>query len=66
MTDRNRIAAQSREFDAVRVLAAHYRSIEMTPVVDDDYPEVRFGYEQAMRRLIEAMAANGRFNGATA
>ncbi len=54
------IAKQNVEFDAVDALAKQWRRIQMTPVVDDDYPEVRHGYESAMRTLIDAIRKNGR------
>lgn len=61
MQDMNeRIEKQNVEFDAVAELAAQYRRITLTAVVDDDYPEVRHGYESAMRTLIDAIRANGR------
>jgi len=56
--DQGRIDRQNKEFDAVNGLAHQWRRLSMTPVVDDDYPEVRFGYEQAMRTLIDALKAN--------
>lgn len=57
-----RIATQNAEFDAVKELAKQMRRIEMTPVVDDDYPSVRFDYERAVRAVIEACRANGRLD----
>lgn len=64
MTERvepkDRMQSQKDEFDAVADLAKQYRRIEMTPIVDDDYPEVRNGYEGAMNRLLRAIKANGR------
>lgn len=56
----DKMKLQSNEFDAVLRLRDQYRRIELTPVVDDDYPEVRYGYESAIKELIEAMIANGR------
>jgi hypothetical protein len=58
--DAKAMKAQTDEFDAVAELAKQYRRIEMTPVVDDDYPEVRHGYEGAIQRLITALRNNGR------
>ncbi len=55
-----RIELQNKEFDAVKRLAEQYRRITMTPVVDDDYPEVRHCYESAMSDVIDAIRANGR------
>ena len=54
------IETQNKEFDAVDALSKQWRRIQLTPVVDDDYPEVRFDYEQAMHSLIDAIRANGR------
>lgn len=55
-----RMKTQSDEFDAVDELAKQWRRIQMTPIVDDDYPEVRHDYESATRTLIEAYRNNGR------
>jgi hypothetical protein len=52
---------QSEEFTAAEELAQQLRRVMLTPVVDDDYPEVRFGYEQALARFIQAMKVNQRF-----
>lgn len=54
------IAKQNKEFDAVERLLKEWRRLQMTPVVDDDYPEVRHYYESAMRDLIDAIRNNGR------
>lgn len=54
------LETQRAEFNAVAELAAQYRRIELCPIVDDDYPEVRHGYESALRSLLDALAANGR------
>lgn len=55
-----RLDLQNAEFDAVRELAMQMRRIEMTPVVDDDYPEVRYGYEGAVDGAMVAFRNNGR------
>lgn len=55
-----RIENQNVEFHAVDALAKQWHRIQLTPVVDDDYPEVRHGYESAVRNLIEAFKRNGR------
>lgn len=54
------IDRQNAEFEAVDELAKQWRRLQMTPVVDDDYPEIRFEYEQAMRSLIKTIRVNGR------
>lgn len=56
----DRIETQRAEFNAVSVLSEQYRRITMTPVVDDDYPEVRYDYERAVCQLIEALKRNKR------
>lgn len=53
---------QGKEFDAADRLAKAMKRINQTAIVDDDYPEVRHGYESALRSLYEAMKANGRFD----
>lgn len=58
----DRIAKQNAEFDAVAELAKQYRRITLTPVVDDDYPAVRYDYEKSMRTVIDAIRANGRIS----
>lgn len=50
---------QTAEFDAMAHLAEQYRRLTLTPIVDDDYPWVRFEYDKAVRIFIEACAANG-------
>lgn len=54
------IGLQNAEFDAVSELSRQWRRIQLTPVVDDDYPEVRHGYESAVRAFLEACHKNGR------
>lgn len=55
---KDRIDLMNEEFNAARELSKQMRRIEMTPVVDDDYPEVRFDYDQAARSFIDAYKAN--------
>jgi len=55
-----RMALQNAEFDTLRELIKQWRRVELTPVVDDDYPEVRHGYESALSTFIDALRANGR------
>ena len=57
----DRMQTQRDEFDAVAKLAEQYRRITMTPIVDDDYPEVRHTYEGALATVLRAMQDNGRF-----
>lgn len=56
----DKIELQNKEFDAVAELSEQYRRITLTPVVDDDYPAVRYDYERAVKAAIEAFKANGR------
>lgn len=56
-----RLALQKAEFDAADAFAKEVRRIQLTPVVDDDYPAVRECYEFALMRLIQALKKNGRF-----
>jgi len=56
----DRIKLQKAEFDACDELAKQMRRINLTPIVDDDYPEVRHGYEAALRAFLTACSANGR------
>ena len=51
---------QNAEYSAVLELSAAYTSLTYTPIVDDDYPDVRSRYEGTIYRLIKAMKANGR------
>ena len=55
----DRFALQTAEFDAMAHLAEQYRRLTYTPIVDDDYPQVRFEYDQAVRMFLDACAANG-------
>lgn len=55
----DRFQLQTAEFDAAAHLVEQYRRLTLTPIVDDDYPKVRFEYDQAVRIFIEACAANG-------
>lgn len=57
----NRLATQRAEFDAADKLAEQLRRLNMTAVVDDDYPEVRHDYESALAVFLERMRENGRF-----
>lgn len=60
--ERDPMATQRAEFDAVDDLLTAYNRIQRTPIVDDDYPEVRHGYETALYTFIMALISNGRFN----
>jgi hypothetical protein len=58
--DMSRIELQSKEFDALTVLAEKWSTLRNVAVVDDDYPEYRHYYESALRAFMEALAENGR------
>lgn len=60
MSAPDRMELQRSEFDAADEFAKQVRRIQMTAVVDDDYPEVRHDYESALRDLLKACEANGR------
>jgi hypothetical protein len=55
------VQTQKAEFDAAKALSEALRAHDMTPVVDDDYPEVRHRYESALAELLRTMRENGRF-----
>lgn len=57
-TQMDRLQLQKDEFDRLDDLVKAYRVLP--PVVDDDYPEMRFRYEAALRDFIFALEANGR------
>lgn len=50
------------EFDAATKFSRAVNEINQTPIVDDDYPEVRERYEGALIGLLRAMKANNRFD----
>lgn len=60
MTTDKKIAAQRAEFEACAELAKQWHRLELTAVVDDDYPAVRSDYERALAAFMLAMHANGR------
>jgi NTP pyrophosphatase (non-canonical NTP hydrolase) len=55
-----RMVLQNAEFEAVKQLAKDYERLSLTPPVDDDYPEIRHGYESGLSTLIDALRASGR------
>lgn len=55
-----RMETQRAEFDAMAELAKQYRRLTMTPIVDNDYPEVRNDWETALTKFLEALRTNGR------
>lgn len=58
----DRLELQRKEFDAADAFAKALQTHNHTPVVDNDYPEVRHNYEGALAGFIEAMKINGRFD----
>jgi hypothetical protein len=54
----DRIGLQNLEFDALEELVVQWRRLQWTAVVDDDYPEVRHGYEVALEHLLWAVKTN--------
>lgn len=54
------VETQSAEFDAAAEFAKQVRRLELTAIVDDDYPAIRHDYEGALRSLIVALHFNGR------
>lgn len=61
MNTENRMELQTKEFDAADAFAKALRALNLTPIVDDDYPQVRRRYEHALEQLLVACAANGRW-----
>lgn len=55
------IENQRKEFDAADELAKALKAHNQTPVVDDDYPEIRHRYENALAAFIRSMKENNRF-----
>ncbi len=56
--DNQKIAQQRAEFDACSELAKQMRRLELTAVVDDDYPAVRHDYESALKAFLFAVEVN--------
>lgn len=54
------IETMRAELDALTALERQHKKLTFTPIVDDDYPEVRRDYELAVMDLISAFKANGR------
>ena len=54
----DKMEAQKNEFDEMAKLASRYRNITLTPIVDDDYPEVRHYYESQLRTFLRAVKEN--------
>ena len=59
----HRMKLQTEEFAAADRFSAALGSLNMTAIVDDDYPRVRASYESALDALIRACIANGRMDG---
>ena len=50
------------ELHALEHAARHGNRLQMTPPVDDDFPQVKFEYEQSIRSLVDALRENKRLN----
>lgn len=50
----DRMSLVRAELDAASDLAKEYRRLSMTAPVDDDFPEVKFDYDRAARKFVEA------------
>ncbi len=57
----NRYETQRKEFDAADNFSKNLKRLFQTPIVDDDYPEVRHEFESSLANLVRAMKDNGRF-----
>jgi hypothetical protein len=55
---RDGIALMNAEFDALEKLQKATRRMHDTPVVDDDYPEMRHYYNSALQDFIDALKNN--------
>lgn len=58
MPDEDRIALMNLEFTALDALQKATRRMHMTPVVDDDYEEMRYYYNSALREFLRAIKKN--------
>lgn len=54
------IKKQNHEYDALEKLQEAYTRIQQTAVVDDDFPRVKFRYEQALQIFLNSCKMNGR------
>lgn len=59
---RDEIRLQNQEFEALTALARQWERLRLTPVVDDDYPQIRHEYESALRVFVGAYNTNRRVN----
>lgn len=48
------------ELAAIEAAAVQVRRLRMTAPVEDDFPQVKFEYDQSVRSLVDALRANGR------
>ena len=61
MTVQDKFETQRDEFEAADSFSRRLRQLNSTPIVDEDYPEIRHLYESALENLIRKMTVNGRF-----
>lgn len=55
---KDRIELQNAEFTALDDLIQQWNRLRLTPVVDDDYPEMRHYYESSLRSFVRALNEN--------
>ena len=48
------------ELAAIEGAAEQVRRLRLTPPVDDDFPQIKFEYDQSVRTLVDALNANNR------
>lgn len=56
------MAQLDAELSAIEHAARHVTRLRSTPPVDDDFPQVKFEYEQSIRTLVDALRENKRLN----
>ncbi len=54
----HRLELQKREFETLDMLVEALK--RLPPVVDDDYPQMRWAYDRALMEFLRACQANGR------
>jgi hypothetical protein len=58
MTVKDDFEKQSQEFESMEELAEQWRKLQMTAIVDDDYPEIRDQWELALAHFLRAVFEN--------
>lgn len=54
------IESYNAEFKALDEVIKQYKRIQMTPCIDDDFPQVLFEYDQSVRTFLDKCKDNGR------